>query len=417
MRAFSAPGKAFLAGGYLVLFPEYYAYVVALSARMHAVIESETAEQTTIEVRSPQFNNGKWTYSCENGQAKATGAKNPFVQAALTVVLGYAGDQLRQRIVITLFSDDGYHSQTDRVQREGGSDNDRFHWHEGSISEVPKTGLGSSAALTVAVVAALLSAFSPELDFGARETVTRVHNLAQLAHSMAQNKIGSGFDVASASFGSILYRRYPPSTLEALLGADASTTSDYKSKLQSVIDAPWDIETQPRALPQGLSLLMGDVHTGSETPKLVSTVLAWRKANPDRALEVWTALNTANMQLVDMITDFQAGKTDLAAMQALFREIRRNLQIMTRESGAAIEPPEQTTLLDACMEVPGVVGGVVPGAGGFDAICLLVLADEVDNIKRATAKHPAFANVSWLDLHEEGTGLREESVSDYSQYL
>ena len=39
-RAFSAPGKALLAGGYLVLDPKYKAYVVALSARMHAVIQS-----------------------------------------------------------------------------------------------------------------------------------------------------------------------------------------------------------------------------------------------------------------------------------------------------------------------------------------------------------------------------------------
>ena len=39
-KAFSAPGKALLAGGYLVLDPNYGAYVTALSSRMHAVIES-----------------------------------------------------------------------------------------------------------------------------------------------------------------------------------------------------------------------------------------------------------------------------------------------------------------------------------------------------------------------------------------
>jgi phosphomevalonate kinase len=30
-------------------------------------------------------------------------------------------------------------------------------------------------------------------------------------------------------------------------------------------------------------------------------------------------------------------------------------------SGVAIEPPQQTELLDDCLEVPGVIAGGVPG--------------------------------------------------------
>ncbi len=63
-RAFTAPGKALLAGGYLVLLPEYSAYVVGLSSRMHAVVEGErsTSKSTTITVESPQFADGVWSY-------------------------------------------------------------------------------------------------------------------------------------------------------------------------------------------------------------------------------------------------------------------------------------------------------------------------------------------------------------------
>ena len=32
-------------------------------------------------------------------------------------------------------------------------------------------------------------------------------------------------------------------------------------------------------------------------------------------------------------------------------------------SGVPIEPDEQTRLLDACLEIPGVIGGGVPGGG------------------------------------------------------
>ena len=45
---------------------------------------------------------------------------------------------------------------------------------------------------------------------------------------------------------------------------------------------------------------------------------------------------------------------------------------MGKLAGVPIEPPEQTALLDTCVSVAGVIGGGVPGAGGYDAIWLLV---------------------------------------------
>ncbi len=46
---------------------------------------------------------------------------------------------------------------------------------------------------------------------------------------------------------------------------------------------------------------------------------------------------------------------------------------MSQLSDVPIEPPEQTRLLDACSDLPGVIGGTVPGAGGYDALVLLVI--------------------------------------------
>ena len=78
---------------------------------------------------------------------------------------------------------------------------------DGNI-EIVKTGMGSSAALTTSLVGSLLQYFDvvdisapDELNgvFGKSKRI--VHNLAQLAHPIAQGKIGSGFDVASAVYG------------------------------------------------------------------------------------------------------------------------------------------------------------------------------------------------------------------------
>ena len=107
-----------------------------------------------------------------------------------------------------------------------------------------KTGLGSSAALVTSLVGSLLCLFGVvDLDShnnkkenekaddatvtgpGSNSTATSpsqhgkdlVHSLGQFCHCLAQGKIGSGFDVASAVYGSVQYRRFSPSILESLL--------------------------------------------------------------------------------------------------------------------------------------------------------------------------------------------------------
>jgi len=51
-------------------------------------------------------------------------------------------------------------------------------------------------------------------------------------------------------------------------------------------------------------------------------------------------------------------------------------------SGVPIEPDEQTQLLDTCVTQAGVIGGGVPGAGGYDAIWLLVCDPESSRLDR-----------------------------------
>jgi phosphomevalonate kinase len=71
--------------------------------------------------------------------------------------------------------------------------------------EVAKTGLGSSAALTTSLVSAVLQWFEvTRVGLRADSEDRRVaHNLAQLVHAVAQGKIGSGFDVAAAVYGTL----------------------------------------------------------------------------------------------------------------------------------------------------------------------------------------------------------------------
>ena len=79
-NAVSAPGKVFLAGGYLVLDRAYTALVFGLSARISVVArEIETSQGVQLQeivVISPQFQDSQWRYgyhlAAEGGGIKVT---------------------------------------------------------------------------------------------------------------------------------------------------------------------------------------------------------------------------------------------------------------------------------------------------------------------------------------------------------
>jgi phosphomevalonate kinase len=73
--AVSAPGKVFLAGGYLVLDRAYTALVFGLSARIHVVAQDvvgiSDSKRPEIVVRSPQFKDAEWRYGYDQTNASA----------------------------------------------------------------------------------------------------------------------------------------------------------------------------------------------------------------------------------------------------------------------------------------------------------------------------------------------------------
>jgi mevalonate kinase len=88
-----------------------------------------------------------------------------------------------------------------------------------ALTDVAKTGLGSSAALITSLVTALLV----QSDLIAPDQLASVsarrlaHNVAQFVHCLAQGKVGSGFDVSAGVFGSQLYTRFNPAVLQPLM--------------------------------------------------------------------------------------------------------------------------------------------------------------------------------------------------------
>jgi phosphomevalonate kinase len=301
-----------------------------------------------------------------------------------------------------------------------------------------KTGLGSSAALVTAFTAAVLAYYLPVEPSIINTAVgkARIHNLAQAAHCSAQGKIGSGFDVAAAVYGSCVYRRFDPAILKRI-GEVGSP--DFAKRLRMAVDDDgpvkiWDthIDKSSVSMPKGLRLVMCDVDCGSETPGMVKKVFEWRKENPEEAMLLWATLQKGNEDLARELRDLAKTASTSTASYENLSEIILTIRSLIREMSAKarvpIEPDVQTDLIDACCQVSGVIGGVVPGAGGFDAIALLIedhqeTVEELDKFLAAykvNSKDPdqkTIGKVRLLGVKQEMVGIRAEGVDIYKGWL
>lgn len=303
----------------------------------------------------------------------------------------------------------------------------RFHDFGVPLSKANKTGLGSSAALVTAFTAAVLSYYLPKdlFDLTSDSGKRRLHNLAQASHCAAQGKVGSGFDVASAVYGSCLYRRFSPS----LLSSHAEPgIPGFMTQLQEIIEesgpiGAWDTEVikDKVKVPKGIRLVMCDVSCGSQTPGMVKQVLAWRKETGEEAEKIWEHLQLANENLSkELVRLAETDDKDYATLTERIADIRNNIREMSSKSGVPIEPPAQTKLLDACSNIDGVIGGVVPGAGGYDAVALLIEErEEVMSELQTLLKEwqgDGVGKVSTLGVKQEMEGVRMQEFDDYLEW-
>lgn len=326
-------------------------------------------------------------------------------------------------------ADESYYSQSET----SSAGDDGFMNFGCELSAAHKTGLGSSAALVTSLTTALLAWYT-----GLRKDQIPqhlVHNLAQAAHCAAQGKVGSGFDVAAAVFGACLYRRFTPAILEAI---GEPTASGFAERLRICVDdlnieQKWDVEISHSAvqIPKNLLLLMCDVDCGSETPGMVRKVLAWRKEKPVEADLLWNAIQEGSNDLCRSLTRLAQldgiSDQELKELSDILLTIRSLVREMSTKSDVPIEPPVITDLLDSCTALPGVIGGVAPGAGGYDAVALFVRNDSkiVEKLRETLQSWKAkeegssitIGRVQLLKARQAYEGVRFEDPKKYSKWL
>lgn len=353
-------------------------------------------------------------------------SRNPFVETALSFALTYVVSVLEGSPVkpshVTILADSDYYSHSSHVDPLSSRASHHFLDFGVRLQDAHKTGLGSSAALVTAFTGAVLSHYlsKAHFDISSAEGKSVLHNLAQAAHCSAQGKVGSGFDVAAAVYGSCIYRRFSP-TIMTRIGhpGDEGFSVKLREYVEDRDSQVWDtdIKKDEVRIPEGMALIMCDVDCGSQTVGMVKKVLQWKAQEPSSAKALWDNLQARNDVLAKELMSGAPKQLTEAISQ-----IRILIREMGERSGVPIEPTEQTALLDALTNgVEGVYGGVVPGAGGYDAVVLLVKDDEdtLSNVHSFLKDWSSSkgSNVKLLDVKGEMEGVRKEDSKLYREWI
>ncbi len=371
----SAPGKILWLGGYAVLERPNTSFVTGVDKRVYArVTPSEklrfVSKQFDFDTTS-RFENGRVVLDAKTPPAK-------FVVSAAQITLAYlqAKGKPLQAFTLETVSDPAF----------GVKD---------------KAGLGSSAAVTTAAVAAIL-----ELH-GVSSSSNRdlVFKLAQWAHADAQGgNVGSGFDIAAAAFGASTYVRFSPTFIT-------------EHPFAASIDEKWDYQTSDVPLPGEFRIVIANIlGQSASTSEMVKKVNAWKAGAPDEYKTLLTRLNEANKAAIKALGAYShsGNAENLDAFKHAFRVGRALTRELGEKSGAPIETPVLMELVDAC-ERNGAFVAKLPGAGGGDSVAAFCRSEADEKKLRSFLTSYDKVPVKPLDLKASNEGLRLETAEKFEE--
>ncbi|GAA0359257.1 phosphomevalonate kinase [Alkalibacterium iburiense] len=324
-----APGKLYIAGEYAVTEPGYPAVLVALDRFIHVQVSPSKREYGTIS--SPALSEEALKWTRENGQVSLT---EEVESADILLSALHTTEQFLLEKGQTL----SYYDiliESELTSKSG-----------------EKYGLGSSGAVTVAVIEALLASLSyPVSDI-------LLYKLAALAH-MKLNSKGSFGDLAAAAYtGWIAYTSFDKEWVQS---------KQQTHSVSDMVQLDWPLlSIEKLTPPTSLTLLIGWTGSPASTEKLVGSAHAHKKKEP------YTAFLTESKACVErLIEAFRTQDKD-----SLFEEVRRNrklLQQLSQENHLMIETPLLKTLCEIAEAYHAAAK--TSGAGGGD--CGIALIDSL----------------------------------------
>lgn len=225
-----------------------------------------------------------------------------------------------------------------------------------------KTGLGSSSAATVALTACIYYYLFKRLD------KDEIYKISQKANYIRQKGIGSGFDIAAAVYGSIVYRRF--------------------KDIEKV-----DSEIEPLKI-GNYEMILGFIGESFDTVNSVSKFV--EKSNDEEFKTVMKYIDEENIMAIKLL---KLGKIDEACEHV--RLARKYLNSLAeRVVGIKIENEKIRKLIEIAENNSALIA-LSPGAGGES---VFAIGDDLTKVKEEWKKE----NVIVIDLKED-EGLRIDS--------
>lgn len=324
-----APGKLYIAGEYAVLEQDCPAILVAVNQFIRvSIIKSKSK---TGLIHSKQYSQSSIHWVRNGAKMVIDNRDNPFeyILAAISYTERFCLEQKVKMKVYDLYVNSDLDS-----------------------SDGKKYGLGSSAAVTVATVKAILRfynvAFSNEL----------VYKLSAISHYSVQGN-GSAGDIAASVYGGwIAYQTFDKQWLANELA---------HKTLSEVVNEAWPgLKIQLLTPPAGLKLMIGWSQKPASTSRLVDETNANKAALNGQYQEF---LRLSRKCVLKMIAGFE--QQDIQLIKKQIRVNRKLLQHFAQINQIAIEIPRLSQLID----IAESFGGAAKTSGAGNGDCGIVIAD------------------------------------------
>lgn len=337
------PGKLYVAGEYAVVEPGHLAILVAVDRFISCTIKEIKSREPKGTFHSKQYHEAPYKWERNSNGAFTLPTKNTTFNLVTSAV------QTIEELALEEGKDLKYFSCV--IESELDS----------SGPEQTKLGLGSSGAVTVAVIRSLALFYQLELT---DEDVYKLASIAQLKLDMT----GSYGDIASSTFtGWIAYASFDKKYVKE---------KAKKAKLKELLSSEWPkLQIQPLSPPSDLHLLFGWTGQAASTTELVDNV----KSQQETQITQWTYENflSQSHQCVSRIIK-AFDENDMVTVKKEITHNRKLLQELSAHRNVVMETPE----LKHLCEIAERFGAAAKfsGAGGGDNG--LAVFDATNNIKK-----------------------------------
>lgn len=332
MVVVSAPGKLLLSGEWSVL--EKNAPCIVLAVDSSSTVKLKKNKATFIS--SPRFGIKKIRCVFDGEKLALVNATKKqkeilrFVQSAAQTGLKYVEEKKILAKNFWMTTD----SKKNSVKMPGGS----YH----------KVGFGSSAAITVAVIGAILEFHGIPV----KKNKEKIYKLATIAHFLGQGKIGSGFDIAAATFGgAIEYKRFDKQWLQEELE---------KNTLEEITEKEWPgFEAKKLVLPKNFEFVVAFSGKSASTKELVNKMNAFKENKKEEYFKIIEEIKKTTQKLIGAIN---------ISGEKKITELIHNNRVLLKELGEKSGNNLETKELSKIIETINSLGGAAKfsGAGGGD---------------------------------------------------